>query len=111
MTASFLDVILIDNNGHIIPDQTQPITLSLKDGEKSVERIEAWISQASGGACVASDPACGLDGWTFEPEPADYLGRELTPGKASGMGLGVSVMNDGTRQARHWAKDITLKYA
>ena len=110
MGGSFLPVILIDNNGHIIPDQTQPITLD--PGEKKVERIEAWIySQASGGACVASDPACDLDGWTFEPEPADYLGPELTPGTASGRGLGVSVMNDGTRQARHWDADITLKRA
>ena len=106
ISASFLGVILIDNFGHIVPGQRQPI--EPEKGE-SVEMIEAWISTASGSACLASDPACGLDGWTFEPER--YWGRQLTPGKASGMGLSVSVMNDGTRQARHWTKDIMLKYA
>ena len=111
MTGSFLKEILIDNNGHIIPDQTQPITL--EGNEKSVQRIEAWIFQEGGrGACVARDPVGGVAGWKLNPGPDGYFGDKLTPGEATGMGLSVSKMQDGGLMVRHWVKPlITLKYA
>jgi hypothetical protein len=110
MGASFEDVIVIDNDGHIVPDQTQPLTL--ESDEVRVQRIEAWVFRAGGrGACVARDPVGGVAGWKLNPGPDGYFGDKLTPGEATGMGLSVSEMQDGGLMVRHWVKPLTLKYA
>jgi hypothetical protein len=108
MSASFLNVILIDGDGHIIPGQRQPLGTieDFKEGVK-VLRIEAWVFQGDG-ACVASVLNPVGETWEFNPKLTDYFGPGLRPGgKPSGMGLSVSE-KDGRQFVQQWTKPITL---